>query len=247
MVLALGTAQLGLAYGVNNNRGVLTDEQAKELLDAAHGAGFTMLDTSSTYGLAEERIGAYLRSHFDAFTVMARNQHGYVSVYTKDEADALDGGSYQCIQMPGSILDGRMDWEIARQQNMGKKVLVRSLLLQGLLAWPEGRELSGNLGNAEFVEAAKPVLDRLREIGVRYHMSVVEMAVRWAWHLSPDVAIFGAESPEQVRDIGKYFRRGGLPYMMVNEVLAFRTNVPGIVISPRQWGQQYAFTVRADD
>ena len=59
-VLALGTAQIGLRYGIANNAGLPDDAQAAALLDAAVEAGITTLDTARAYGRSEQRIGTLL-------------------------------------------------------------------------------------------------------------------------------------------------------------------------------------------
>lgn len=58
---ALGTVQLGLPYGVANTSGQPTRTEAFAVLDAAHGAGVTTLDTANAYGTAEAVIGAWMR------------------------------------------------------------------------------------------------------------------------------------------------------------------------------------------
>lgn len=283
MKLSLGTVQLGVHYGVNNTKGMLTDAEANTLLATARRAGFTMLDTSSEYGLAEERIGKYLQAHPDAFEVNGKYNAAYprekilalieqsrkrmgrvdhimyycigvdiaklnpegadgVSVYDVAEAETVHSLPYKNIQVPASILDGRMDAELRVLRSLGKRTFVRSLLLQGLLSEPYSGVLRGNVGNGAFVEAAKPYLAGLREIADENDMSVVEMAVRWAWHLDPDVAIFGAETPQQVNNIGVYWQKGPLHKYVVDQVMNLRLGIPDIVISPRLWGQVYDFT-----
>lgn len=63
--LILGTAQLGLAYGINNVRGALSEEQSFEVLDAAWECGVRMLDTAEDYGASESVIGNYHTKHPD--------------------------------------------------------------------------------------------------------------------------------------------------------------------------------------
>ncbi|MDD5391097.1 MAG: aldo/keto reductase [Gallionellaceae bacterium] len=288
MILSLGTVQLGLNYGVNNSKGALTDAEAYELLSAAHRAGFAMVDTSSEYGLAEERIGAYLHFHPDAFEVNGKFNAQYpkaridelikrtrekvgrldhvmyycvdvdvtsldpegadgISIYSVAEARAIHLKPYKLVQVPGSILDGRMDAELRVLRALGKRTLVRSLLLQGLLAMPADGALAGNTGNAAFVDAARPYLDGLKAIASGHGMAVIEMAVRWAWYLDPDVAIFGAERPDQAFMIGTYWRRGPLPSAVVDAVLELRQGIPEVVISPRMWGQVYDFSPSRED
>lgn len=55
--LVLGTAQLGLDYGVANTGGMPTDAAAAEILATAAQLGVTHVDTARTYGISEQRIG----------------------------------------------------------------------------------------------------------------------------------------------------------------------------------------------
>lgn len=61
--LVLGTAQLGLSYGVANRRGMLSPEQAEAILERAVELGVDTIDTAAAYGEAETRIGAFLKRH----------------------------------------------------------------------------------------------------------------------------------------------------------------------------------------
>ena len=58
--LALGTAQFGLAYGINNTAGRPTDATVHEILRTARAAGLTLLDTATGYGDSESRLGEWL-------------------------------------------------------------------------------------------------------------------------------------------------------------------------------------------
>ena len=57
--LTLGTAQLGLAYGVNNAKGMPTYEESKELLNTALDCGICSFDTARAYGISEEVLGRF--------------------------------------------------------------------------------------------------------------------------------------------------------------------------------------------
>ena len=63
--LCLGTAQLGMKYGINNAIGKPDRKAVFEILDKANG-GIHMIDTASIYGEAEEILGEYLSTHLDA-------------------------------------------------------------------------------------------------------------------------------------------------------------------------------------
>jgi aryl-alcohol dehydrogenase-like predicted oxidoreductase len=55
--LALGTAQLGLTYGVANKGSPPTRDEAKAILDLAWASGMDTLDTAVAYGDSELRLG----------------------------------------------------------------------------------------------------------------------------------------------------------------------------------------------
>ncbi|AMR26626.1 hypothetical protein A0257_05580 [Hymenobacter psoromatis] len=57
--LVLGTAQFGLAYGINNTAGQPTPAAVAEVLAAARAAGLTLLDTAAAYGNSEARLGEF--------------------------------------------------------------------------------------------------------------------------------------------------------------------------------------------
>lgn len=63
--LCLGTAQLGMQYGINNKVGKLRREEVFDILNTAINAGICMIDTASIYGEAEELLGQYLSEHKD--------------------------------------------------------------------------------------------------------------------------------------------------------------------------------------
>jgi aryl-alcohol dehydrogenase-like predicted oxidoreductase len=60
--VALGTAQLGMKYGIANREDGPTTSTAHDVLDEAWRQGITMLDTARLYGKAEERIGSWIRA-----------------------------------------------------------------------------------------------------------------------------------------------------------------------------------------
>jgi aryl-alcohol dehydrogenase-like predicted oxidoreductase len=63
--LILGTAQLGLNYGISNKKGQPNIEQAREILETAHNEGIRILDTASAYGDAEKVIGELNQNRFE--------------------------------------------------------------------------------------------------------------------------------------------------------------------------------------
>lgn len=59
--LALGTAQLGMPYGISNRSGQIADP--RDFLAVAEELGIRFLDTAQHYGTAEALIGGYVRQH----------------------------------------------------------------------------------------------------------------------------------------------------------------------------------------
>ncbi|MGB9619246.1 MAG: aldo/keto reductase, partial [Armatimonadota bacterium] len=55
--LMLGTAQLGLTYGIANRRGQPSYEEARDIIAAAFEGGVNALDTAAGYGTSEEVVG----------------------------------------------------------------------------------------------------------------------------------------------------------------------------------------------
>lgn len=66
--LVLGTAQLGIDYGIANNSGIVAMEQARKILDLALVNGVDFIDTAMSYGIAEERLGRLGVSDFKIIT-----------------------------------------------------------------------------------------------------------------------------------------------------------------------------------
>ena len=61
-VLSLGTAQLGINYGINNQSGKPDRSAAFEILNTAVKVGITALDTAAAYGDAEITIGEWMKT-----------------------------------------------------------------------------------------------------------------------------------------------------------------------------------------
>ena len=67
--LALGTAQLGMPYGIANRRGQPGTRAALSILAQAREAGVEWLDTAPAYGDAEALVGRFLKSGNGAATM----------------------------------------------------------------------------------------------------------------------------------------------------------------------------------
>ena len=70
--LTLGTVQLGLAYGVNNDKGMPSFEESSAILDTALSAGIVSFDTARAYGESESVLGRYFRNEPREKTVITK-------------------------------------------------------------------------------------------------------------------------------------------------------------------------------
>jgi aryl-alcohol dehydrogenase-like predicted oxidoreductase len=70
--LALGTAQIGLDYGVSNRRGLVPRGEVAEILALAAAAGVDTLDTAQAYGSSEEAIGGALKAAGAKFRIVTK-------------------------------------------------------------------------------------------------------------------------------------------------------------------------------
>jgi len=86
--LALGTAQFGLAYGLNNQAGQPATAAVAEVLAAAQAAGLTLLDTAAAYGNSEARLGELVGDN-PAFSLITKLPAGPPAQVTQHLADAL--------------------------------------------------------------------------------------------------------------------------------------------------------------
>lgn len=70
--LILGTAQLGLNYGINNAVGKMCEDKAFELLENAHNLGIDTLDTAEVYGNAHSVISKFHKQFKKRFKIISK-------------------------------------------------------------------------------------------------------------------------------------------------------------------------------
>ncbi|MGI4762871.1 MAG: aldo/keto reductase [Janthinobacterium lividum] len=89
--LVLGTAQFGLAYGLNNQAGQPTPAAVAQILTAAQAAGLTLLDTAAAYGNSEARLGelAGNNSAFELITKLPANPPAQVAQHLAESLARL--------------------------------------------------------------------------------------------------------------------------------------------------------------
>lgn len=60
-LFSLGTVQLGMTYGLGEDRGIPSEEKAFQILNRAMELGVNNLDTANNYGDSEKVIGKWLQ------------------------------------------------------------------------------------------------------------------------------------------------------------------------------------------
>lgn len=109
--LVLGTAQLGMDYGVANRTGKPARATADAVLDLAWKAGLASLDTAQAYGDSEAVIGSYL----------ARHPACLIRVVSKLDpafADAAEDTIYAAVRSSADRLHGRLQGMLLHNASM---------------------------------------------------------------------------------------------------------------------------------
>jgi len=88
--IALGTVQFGLNYGVANNTGRVTSDEAKAILEVAKKNNIDVLDTAILYGDSEKTLGQLGASEFSIITKLPALPEGQVNVYDWVRQQAQD-------------------------------------------------------------------------------------------------------------------------------------------------------------
>jgi len=99
MNIVLGTAQLGLNYGISNTDGRTTLVQAKKILDLAWNSGIKSLDTANAYGDSEYVIGK-LSNDYD-WNLITKTPHFTKSVIDNSALEYFDKKLKLSIELLG--------------------------------------------------------------------------------------------------------------------------------------------------
>jgi len=71
--IALGTAQFGMDYGINNQRGKIPEKEVFEILYEALSSGIDTLDSAYAYGDSEAVIGNFIRESRKDFKIVSKS------------------------------------------------------------------------------------------------------------------------------------------------------------------------------
>jgi aryl-alcohol dehydrogenase-like predicted oxidoreductase len=116
--LGLGTVQFGQAYGVSNQRGQVSKEEAAAILDRAAKVGIRLLDTAANYGEAESVLAALNTSPFRIVTKTINLSNGLERVISRARRSAQLLKADTLLVHAASDLQGKEGealWNAARQ------------------------------------------------------------------------------------------------------------------------------------
>ncbi len=234
---SLGTVQLGLSYGVANDSGKPSREQAHELLRCALEGGVNSIDTAAAYGDSEEVIGSFLNPEGVLRVLEALRAEGEVrrigiSLYEEDDFEQVAASSFDAVQIPQNIFDWRLitSGKLRALTEAKKIIFVRSVFLQGLV-FKAPDTLS------ETMVFCAPVLQKFRTFCERYQMSPAALAASFVLSL-PGVTslVLGCETVEQVRqNLALIEQTATLSETQMEELRAAFEHTDPRVLDPRQW------------
>src|SRR3970040_911181 len=162
--LSLGTAQLGMVYGIAGPGPSPTERHATSMLHAAYDLGISSIYTAPDYGLAEQRVGAFLRD---------QNLHEEMASCTKlpslakietarIEQQVEDGLTASLGRLGADVVDTYLIHDSADLTRHGR-ALIDALCHQR----DKGRALS--IGVSVYGPDELALLDEYPELGVAQH------------------------------------------------------------------------------
>lgn len=126
--LTLGTAQIGMSYGIVNRAGDIGTDGASALLDKAWALGITCLDTARAYGESEHRIGAWLRMRQYDPTIVSK----VPALGVGDEAAAIEQNLSQTLMHLGrNRIDALLCHRADDLQRPAVRAKLESLVAEG--------------------------------------------------------------------------------------------------------------------
>lgn len=134
--LCLGTAQLGMKYGINNKVGKLNEEAVFDILDNAIAKDIEVIDTASIYGEAEKIIGRYFSKNSRGRNIkIISKQCDVVDKMNTDTIGITIRRELECSlsHLQRQYLDGYLLHSYREVDNMETLKVLRSLKNEGLI------------------------------------------------------------------------------------------------------------------
>lgn len=106
--MILGTAQLGMEYGIANTSGMPSRDQSFQILDRAYEGGVRLLDTAAEYGSSEQIIAQYNKERGHVFGICTKlptqiedtsSTAELTYRYAKERAEQLQVDTLDCLYL----------------------------------------------------------------------------------------------------------------------------------------------------
>jgi aryl-alcohol dehydrogenase-like predicted oxidoreductase len=187
--MILGTAQLGLNYGISNKTGQPSIDQAGEILNTAYNSGIRILDTASAYGDAEKVVGELNQNRFEIISKLP----DLTIIETSEKYNQISGFLQQTLKntqqnqlyayLLHSIDNLKINGEVLWQKmlNIKEHGLVKKIGYS--LYSPKQLDLYFNQYKPDIVQIPMNILDRefqktgwlkkLKDYGVEVHVRSV--------------------------------------------------------------------------
>ncbi len=178
MKIALGTVQWGMKYGISNKSEIPNDLALKNIFKNANMAGIELLDTASSYGNVENRIGQLSLNQFDIISKINTNPNcKSISAQIRGSLKALNLDKLYGVLFHDSndLIQNKTLWDQLIQNKKEGKVekigysLYEPEQLDRLLdfeIFPDLIQLPYNIFDRKF----EPYFPLLKEKGVEIHI-----------------------------------------------------------------------------
>ena len=176
--LGLGTVQFGQAYGVSNQHGQVSKNEAAAILNQAAKSGIRLLDTAANYGEAENILAALETSPFRIVTKTINLPHGLdrVIARARQSARSLKADTllvHAAADLKGT--EGEALWNALRQlksEGVFRKIGISAYVADDPIALaerfrPDVMQLPFSLLDQRLLENG--TLTRLRDLNVEVH------------------------------------------------------------------------------
>jgi aryl-alcohol dehydrogenase-like predicted oxidoreductase len=171
-----------------------------------------------------------LKDILNRFTLSGKVQNIGISVYSPYiAAEALKAEGIDMVQLPSNILDRRFEnagiFNLA--EHMNKKVYIRSVFLQGLL-------LMNPCDVPKKMTSAKAEIEKLEMLSKEYGLTKQEITLGYVKSLDNAHVLFGAETPQQVRENVSAWEKE-IPDSLMGKIKYVFANVDEEVLNPSLW------------
>ncbi len=185
--LGIGTVQFGLKYGVANQYGITSDQDALDIVKLARNSGIDLLDTAISYGQSERRLGTIGVDDFSVVTKLpplpdtAIDVDEWVENHVKGSIKCLGVGSLYGLLLHQSkdLLGHNGNRLVDALEQIKARKLVKKI---GISVYsPKDLDTLMDLMHIDLVQAPFSVVDRRLETSgwlARLKASNVELHVR---------------------------------------------------------------------